>query len=130
MSHHVTIYGALWTTSKENNVINLVNGTVSQNTLPVVLRISCVVEPIFRRYHQTMSLLRPDSVHSSYKSLNRFPCRSDFSWGKNVKSKGAKFSEYGACCMLIFHSCFSLRESLDSSVYLIVLYTCCSLTVP
>ena len=127
MSHHVTIYGALWTTSKENNVINLMNGPVSQNTLPGVLRISCVVsEPIFRRYHQTMSLLRPDSVRSSYKSLNRFPCRSDFSWGKNVKSKGARSSEYGACCILIFHSSSSLRESLDSSVCLTVLYSCCS----
>ena len=80
MSHHVTIYGALWATSKENNVINPVNGTVSQNTLLGVIRISCVNEPIFRRYHQTMSLLRSDSVCSSSKSLNRFPCRSDFSW--------------------------------------------------
>ena len=81
MSHHVTIYGALWATSKENNVINLVNGTVSQNTLPGVLRISCVAEP----YHQTKSFLRSDSVHSSSKSLNHFPCRSDFSTIK-VKS--------------------------------------------
>ena len=124
MSHHVTIYGALWTMSKENNVINLVNGTVSQNTLSDVLRISCVVEPIFRRYHQTMSLLRYDSVRSSYISLNRFSCRSDFSWGKNAKSNGARSSEYGACCILIFHSSFSLRESLESSVYLTVLYKC------
>ena len=61
MSRHVTIYGALLATSKENNVINLVNDTVSQNILPGVVRISCVVEPTFRRYHQTMSLLRSDS---------------------------------------------------------------------
>ena len=45
-------------TSKENNVINLVNGTVSQNTLPGVVRISCVVAPIFRRYHQIMSFYK------------------------------------------------------------------------
>ena len=61
-------------TSKENNVINPVNSKVSQNTLPGVVRISCVVEPIFRRYmnHQTMSFLISDSVHSSTKSLDRF----------------------------------------------------------
>ena len=35
---------------KENNVTNLVNGTVYQNTLPGVLRSFRVVEPIFRRY--------------------------------------------------------------------------------
>ena len=62
-------------TSKENNVINPVSGTVSQNTLPGVVRISCVVEHIFHRYHQTMSFLRSDSMRSSSKSLNRFPCR-------------------------------------------------------
>ena len=66
-------------TSKENNVINPVNGTVSQNALPGVVCISRVFEPIFRRYHQTMSLLRPDSVRSSSKSVNQFPCRFDFS---------------------------------------------------
>ena len=44
-------------TSKENSVIKPVSGTVSQNTLPSVVRISCVVETIFRRYHQTMSFL-------------------------------------------------------------------------
>ena len=124
MSHHVTIYGALWKTSKENNVINLVNGPVYQNTLPDVLRISCVVEPIFRRYLQTVSLLRSDSVRSSYISLNHFPCRSDFSCGKNAKSNGARPKEYGSCCILIFYSSFSLRESLEASVYYNVLYTC------
>ena len=129
MSQHVTIYGALWKTSKENNVINLENGTVYQNTLPGVLRISCVVEPIFRRYLQTVSLLRSDSVRSSYISLNRFPCRSEFSWGKNAKSNGARSSEYRPCCILIFHSSFSLRESLESYVYLTVLYTCCPLNM-
>ena len=61
------------------------NGTVSQNTLPGVVRISCVVEPIFRKYHQTMSFLRSDSVRSSSKSLKPFPCRSDFSWGKMAR---------------------------------------------
>ena len=70
--------------SKEKNVINPVNGTVSQNTLSGVVRISCDVEPIFRRFHKTM-FLRSDSVPGSTKSLNRFPCRSDFSWGNNAK---------------------------------------------
>ena len=63
-------------------------------------------------------------MRSSYISLNRFPCRSDFSWGKNAKSNGARSSEYGSCCILIFHSSFYLRGSLESSVYLTVLYTC------
>ena len=86
---------ALWATSKENNVINLVNDTVSQNILPGVVRISCVVEPTFRRNHQTMSLLRSDSMRCSSKSLNR-----RFQLGKNEKSNGARSSEYVACCIL------------------------------
>ena len=113
------MYGALWATSKENNVINLVNGTVSQNTLTCVLRISYVVEPIFRRYHQPMSLLMPDYVRSSYKSLNCFPCRSDFSWGKNIKTKGARSSEYGACCILICTRVIPLYMNLNVSTGII-----------
>ena len=72
MSHHVTIYEALWTTLKENNVVNLVNGTVSQKTLPGVVRIPSVVETIFGRYHQIRFSLRSDSVRCSYKSLHPF----------------------------------------------------------
>ena len=78
MSHHITIYGALWATSGENNVINTVNGTFSQNTHPGVVRINCVVEPIFRRYHQTMSILRSDNVRSSPPSMQiRFQLRKE-----------------------------------------------------
>ena len=106
------------------DVKGVVNGTVDQNTLPGVLRISCVFEPISRRYLQTVSLLRSDSVRSTYISLNRFPCRSDFSSEKNAKSNSTRSSEYGSRCILIFHSSFSLRESLESSVHLTMLYTC------
>ena len=130
MSHYVTIYGALWATSKENNVINPVSGTVSQNSLLGVVRISYGVEPIFRRYHQTM-FLRSDYVCSSSKSLNHFTSRSNFSWRKNAKSNGARSSEYGVSFVLYpivyllsFHSSFFFRESLVSSVYLTVLYNC------
>ena len=101
MYHLVTNYGAVWATSKENNVINPVNGTVSQNTLPGVVRIFCVVEPIFRIYTKPC-LLRSDSVCSSFKSLKCFPCISDFGWGKNTKSNGVRSSENGACCILSY----------------------------
>ena len=134
MYHNVTYYGAFWATSKKNNVINLVKGTVSQNILPGVVRISFVVEPIFRRYmyHQTI-ILRSDFVHSSYKSLNRCPCRSVFSWGGGggrggQNTYGARSIEYGACCILayLFYSGLFFHEPLVSSVFLTVLFTCCS----
>ena len=126
MSHHVTIYGALWRTSKESNVINLVNGTVSQNTLPGVVRISCAVEPIFCRYHQTMSFLRSDSVRGSSKSLNRFQCRSDFSKGKNAKSNGARSSEYGVRCILpyFFLSSTPVSPSANLLCHLLSILNC------
>ena len=98
MYHHVTNYGEVWATSKDNSIINPVNGTVSQNTLPGlpgVVRISCVVERIFRRYHKTMYFLRSDSLRSSSISLNHFPCRSIKNIsvvGKNEKSNGARSS--------------------------------------
>ena len=120
MSYHVTIYGALWATSKENIAINPVNGTVSQNTLPCVVRISCVDEPIFHRYHQTMPFLRSDSVRCSSKSLKRFSCRSDFSWGKNAvkwhKIQWKRSMLYPTVSFLIYHSSFSFDEYLVSSV--------------
>ena len=116
MYHHATNYGAVWFERRQINPA--VNVTVSQNTLPCVVRISCVVEPIFHRYHQTMLFfLRSDSLCCSSKL-----CKSDFSWGKKAKSNGARSSEYVACCvlpyLLIFHSSFSFRESLVSYVYL------------
>ena len=127
MSHHVTIYGALWATSKENNVINLVNDTVSQNTLPGVVPICCVVEIIFRRYQQTMSFLK---IWSS-KSLNRFPCRSNFSRGNNSKSNGARSSEYGACFILryLFLSFTPVSPSPNLFCHLYTLL-CCKRVVP
>ena len=117
MSHHVTIYGALWATSKENNVINLVNDTVSQNILPGVVRIFCVVKPTFRRYHQTMSLLRSDSVRCTSISLYR-----RFSWEGNANSNGARSSEYGACCILPYLFLSSTPLS-PSAKFLCHLYT-------
>ena len=126
MSHHVTIYGALWATSKENNVINPVNGTVSQNNLPGVVRISCVVEPIFRRLSPNHVYLRSDSVRSSSRSQTAFHA-DPISVGERMQSQiRIRCREYGAISRLIFHSSFCLRNSLLSSVYLTVLYTCCS----
>ena len=130
MYYHVTNYGAVWATSKENNVIDPVNGTVFHNTLPGVIRFSCVVEPIFCRYHQTMYFERSYSVPSSSKSLNCFPCRSDISWGKNAKSNCERSSEYGHVVFYRISSYLPLQvlleEYLMSSVYLtVLLYMCC-----
>ena len=52
-----------------------------------------------------------------------------FQLAKNAKSNGTRSSEYGSCCILIFHSSFPLRESLELSVYLTVLYSCRPLNV-
>ena len=75
-------------------------------------------------------LFRSDSMRSSSKSLNHFPCRSDFSWVR-TQSQMVQYpvntgTLYPIVFHLIFQSSFSIRESLVSSVYLIILYTCCS----
>ena len=66
----------------------------------------------------------------SSKSLKRFPCRSDYSWGKDAKSNGARSSENGECCILPYLFLSSTPVSPSANI-LCHLYTllCCTRVV-